>query len=254
MFDGKYPVFRDSKIFVVPGQEDYGEFSVRNYTPGHILEQKNYTVTMYKYDDSTWFADFVVVEEEAVKTPPEFSDVILVTDLNIMLNGDYEIMYALTGIERNNIITEYIRPGVSVDEIEKGDIISVSKDANGNIDFIRKDFDFSSKTLSPEFANLAVGHNRKYDFGPVLSKYKSDNVNDMSIVQMADAANNFELMRAISISDVNNVTIYDSDRFREEAYIGSINDIVSYNNSETDYDYMFVHWKWLEPKTIVFYR
>lgn len=138
---------------------------------------------LYRYDDSTPFANLVLMSSSDNATLSNSTEVTMVTDIYEQWIGDDdgELVMTLHGYRRGAEVTAYFDEGVYKDDVEEGDLIRFATNSAGRIGAYEKIYDQSEDTVlwsmtgtADEYTSNSVpAANLRYTFGYVNNLYNA---------------------------------------------------------------------------------
>ena len=165
-----------------PDEKLFGVQQFSNVTWWNNNNKKS-ILGLYRYDDSTPFANLVLMSSNDNATLSNSTEITMVTDVYEQWIGDDEgeLVMTLHGLQKGAEITAYFDEGVYKDDIEEGDLIRYATNSAGYIGVYEKIYDQSENTVlwnmtgtADEYtSNTVPSANLRYTFGYVNSLYNA---------------------------------------------------------------------------------
>ena len=246
-FVPKPTMYRDTVVFVVPDESienpEENRFMVTNKS--FFSKSGAYKISAYKTDLTHPYTEAIVVRSDAVSTITDGNDIFLVDEILEVAKEDGTTGIVLKGMERGYVKEVFVADnvidpeGLTVDELERGDIIRYAVDHNKEICIWEKLYDCGtnatigwSKTLNNANSYLHLIHAYvidKYMWREFDDKRYEDADIPLDILYLGyeDSVNISREFRITLTSLV--VQVYDKEK--DIIYTGSAEDIVGYKNS-----------------------
>lgn len=199
---------------------------------------------LYRYDDSTPFANLVLMSSSDNATLSNTTEITMVTDVYKQWIGDDdgELVLTLHGLQKGAEVTAYFDDGVYKDDIEEGDLIRYATNSSGYIGVYEKIYDQSENTVlwnmtgtADEYtSNTVPSANLRYTFGYVNSLYNApytDGLNSViSTGREPDVAEDTWQFNSNATASTRYV-VYDPERRRgNRVYMAGLDEVVSWEN------------------------
>ena len=258
-FDRKYAVSSKTYYMRVPSENiadpDESLFGVQAFSNVTWWNDNNAKsiLGLYSYDDSTPFADILLVAGSENATLNNTVELTMVDKIYQQLVGDRELT-ALHGLQKGLEVTAYFDSGVYQNDIEVGDLVRFATTSAGYIGKYEKIYDASedkvmwsmSGTADEYTSNTTPNANLRYTFGYVNKLYNapfSDGLNTVVVTgrdpQTAEDMWQFNSNATASTRYI----VYDSERVTDKVYMAGIDEIVSWEacNDKDATTRVFVH-------------
>lgn len=268
-FVPKPTLYRDTIVFVVPEEteENPDENRFRITNKSFFAKSDTYKISAYKTNLTHPYAEVIVLRSDSVGIITDGNDIFLVDEILEVAKGDGFAGKALKGLERGYVKELYVADnvidpvGLSIDDLERGDIIRYAVDHNGEICTWDKLYDCGtnttigwSKTLNSANSYLHLIH------ANVIDKYVYHNFNyssfedadkplDILFLGYDDTVNVSREFRITLTSFV--VQVY--DKKKDIIYTGTAEDIVGYRNS-AEGSTVIIHDGYGITKAIILYK
>lgn len=130
-----------------PDEKLFGVQQFSNVTWWNNNNKKS-ILGLYRYDDSTPFANLVLMSSNDNATLSNSTEITMVTDVYEQWIGDDkgELVMTLHGLQKGAEITAYFDEGVYKDDIEEGDLIRYATNSAGTLEFMKR---FMTKARIP---------------------------------------------------------------------------------------------------------
>ena len=199
---------------------------------------------LYRYDDSTPFANLVLMSSSDNASLSNSTEVTMVTDVYRQWIGgdDGELVMTLRGLQKGAEVTAYFDDGVYKDDIEEGDLIRYATNSAGYIGVYEKIYDQSEDTVlwnmtgtADEYtSNTVPSASLRYTFGYVNSLYNApytDGLNSViSTGRKPDEAEDTWQFNSNATASTRYV-VYDPKRSRgSRVYMAGLDEVVSWEN------------------------
>lgn len=220
-----------------------------------------YTVALYKYNDDTPLIDLVTLRrsESVGGSVSKFADPILVDEIRECIGKDEEAVNEIRGLMKTDTIIYQVEPGLDISAIGSGDIITVARNGRGYICAYELLYDYSEDM--PFWGNTYESDeykkNPRYTLGTIDDIYINNignSYNEKSFIMISDVLGG-DVVEACSLhSNNNSFMIYDDSRKEYKAYIGGLNDLDSYQNTNEKASKMFTYWRGSNRIVYFFYK
>ena len=254
-------------VFCIPFENNANpsELAFGVYTFGGDVPFTRFTeypnVGLYKFSEETPYIDVVTYRrsDSLNGSLSIYSDVLLVDEIVTELGEDDEIVNKIYGLSRNATIEYRVEPGLDISSIGSGDIIRFGRNARGYISTIDLVYDYSSNLpkWGSAYESDKFGSSLRYTMGYLDSIY-IDNVGNTyttkSLFNVSETLGG-DIAEAHAWHTNNNTfMIYDDSRRENKAYLGSINDLVTYENAQNSASRLFVQWRYQNRISWIFYK
>ena len=273
-FDDSCDIFRpyyatDSRtyVFCIPFENNANpsELAFGVYTFAGDVPFTRYTeyanVGLYKFSEDTPYLDVVTLRrsDSLNGSLSIYADVLLVDEIVQVLGQDGEVVDKIYGLSRNATIEYCVEPGLDISSIGSGDIIKFGRNARGYISTFDLVYDYSNNLpkWGSTYESAVFNSSERYTMGYLDSIY-IDNVGSSyttkSLFNVSDTLGG-DLAEAHAWHTNNNTfMIYDASRRKNKAYLGSINDLVTYENAQNSASRLFVQWRYQNRISWIFYK
>lgn len=226
-----------------------------------------YNIEAYKCDSSGLIADIVVINQEP---SIEAFDFIMVDELSEGLDKDGMTVKVLSGISNGNKVsfnlTEFCEKRAVA--LKKGDIIQYSTNAAGDtISAITKVFDYATRTFEPNgsysdrdrywyYGNISQSDLQNIwqtPYHQITKGYPYD-VKDGVVSVAYTFGDAYKGNTGLVSNIVGSIGVYDSGLDKNDMYIGSANDIITYKNAGTDCDMILMCSRTTNVRQIFIYK
>lgn len=226
-----------------PDEKLFGVQQFSNVTWWNNNNKKS-ILGLYRYDDSTPFANLVLMSSNDNATLSNSTEITMVTDVYEQWIGDDEgeLVMTLHGLQKGAEITAYFDEGVYKDDIEEGDLIRYATNSAGYIGVYEKIYDQSENTVlwnmtgtADEYtSNTVPSANLRYTFGYVNSLYNApytDGLNSViSTGRKPDEAEDTWQFNSNATASTRYV-VYDPERRQgSRVYMAGLDEVVSWEN------------------------
>lgn len=199
---------------------------------------------LYRYDDSTPFANLVLMSSSDNASLSNSTEVTMVTDIYEQWIGDDdgELVMTLHGYRRGAEVTAYFDEDVYQDDIEEGDLVRFATNSAGRIGVYEKIYDQSEDkvlwsmtgTADEYTSNTVPAANLRYTFGYVNSLYNApytDGLNSViSTGRNPDISEDTWQFNSNSSASTRYI-VYDPERRKgSRVYMAGLDEIVSYES------------------------
>lgn len=266
-----------TKYIVVPTVGDDGKVNVNGdvsddnpelYSDTPSLKSWTYyDIEAYKCDSSTLIADIVVINQAP---SVEAYDFIMFDEVTDGLDDDGDVVKVLNGISNGSRVSLTVNDACLSDALalKKGDIIQYSTNAAGDaVSAITKVFDYETRTFE---TNGSYNDRDRYWYYGNTSQFESQSVWQTSYHQIAKGyaydLKDGVVSVAYTFGDaykgdtklianlVSSIGVYDSKLKRNDMYIGSTSDIITYKNAGTDCDMILLCSRTTNVRQIFIYK
>ena len=226
-----------------PDEKLFGVQQFSNVTWWNNNNKKS-ILGLYRYDDSTPFANLVLMSSNDNATLSNSTEITMVTDVYEQWIGDDkgELVMTLHGLQKGAEITAYFDEGVYKDDIEEGDLIRYATNSAGYIGVYEKIYDQSENTVlwnmtgtADEYtSNTVPSANLRYTFGYVNSLYNApytDGLNSViSTGRKPDEAEDTWQFNSNATASTRYI-VYDPERRQgSRVYMAGLDEVVSWEN------------------------
>lgn len=278
--------------FIIPQDTANDDASVYHKQAINYYENSfSYDAAVYKYNDSTPFADVCLNDTKVPTNPKKAAYMYMINDIydSVYQEETKKCIEMISGLSSGVAGTYYFEDNIdvwscmdntieytvdanSIDRIlGEGDIIQVHFAINGLIDGIRIIYDYSADSTfwggtsgsynSQSFSewNSAASDSKfRVVYGDVYKKYEYyDNSNDrqygVSVVTLSDADGNVMESYTMAVT-YSRCTIYDPSRRENRAYYGRLHDIVDIQSGAPKCTKAIIQWSGSNPTSKFFYR
>ena len=199
---------------------------------------------LYRYDDSTPFADLVLMSSSDNASLSNSTEITMVTDVYEQWIGDDdgELVLTLHGYRKGSEVTAYFDEDVYKNDIEEGDLIRFATNSAGRIGVYEKIYDQSEDTAlwnmtgtADEYtSNTTPSAGLRYTFGYVNSLYNApytDGLNSViSTGRTPETAEDTWQFNSNASSSTRYI-IYDPERRNgNRVYMAGLDEVVSWEN------------------------
>lgn len=262
-----YPTRNQTYIFCIPFEEneDPTELSFGVYTfDGDIpftrfIEYDN--VGLYKFSEDTPYVDVVTLRrsESLNGSIGIYADVLLVDNITSVSGEDGENIQKIYGLSRNTTVEYRVEPGLDISSLGSGDIIKFERNARGYISTFDPIYDYSSNLpkWGTAYESAAFNSGERYTMGYLDSIYINNIGNDYtakSLFNVSDILGGDVVESHSWHTNNNTFMIYDGSRRNNKAYLGSINDLLTYENAQNTASRLFVQWRYQNRISWIFYK
>lgn len=273
-FDDSADIFRpyyatNSKtyVFCIPFEDNtypselaFGVYTFAGDVPfTRYIEYSN--VGLYKFSEDTPYIDVVTLRrsDSLNGSLDLYADVLLVDEIRTVLGEDDEVVDKIYGLSRNATIEYCVEPGLDISSIGSGDIIKFGRNARGYISTFDLVYDYSNNLpkWGSDYESNVFNSSERYTMGYLDSIY-IDNVGNSyttkSLFNVSDTLGG-DIVEAHAWHTNNNTfMIYDDSRRTNKAYLGSINDLLTYENAQGAASRLFVQWRYQNRISWIFYK
>lgn len=226
-----------------PDEKLFGVQQFSNVTWWNNNNKKS-ILGLYRYDDSTPFANLVLMSSNDNATLSNSTEITMVTDVYEQWIGDDEgeLVMTLHGLQKGAEITAYFDESVYKDDIEEGDLIRYATNSAGYIGVYEKIYDQSENTVlwnmtgtADEYtSNTVPSANLRYTFGYVNSLYNApytDGLNSViSTGRKPDEAEDTWQFNSNATASTRYI-VYDPERRQgSRVYMAGLDEVVSWEN------------------------
>lgn len=199
---------------------------------------------LYRYDDSTPFANLVLMSSSDNASLSNSTEITMVSDIYEEWIGDDdgELVMTLHGYRRGVEVTAYFDEDVYQDDIEEGDLVRFATNSAGRIGVYEKIYDQSEDkvlwsmtgTADEYTSNTVPAANLRYTFGYVNSLYNApytDGLNSViSTGRNPDISEDTWQFNSNSSASTRYI-VYDPERRKgSRVYMAGLDEIVSYES------------------------
>lgn len=267
MFRPYYAATTETYVFCIPYESDanpsnlaFGVYKFSGSVPFTRNSLYN-NVGMYKFSEDTPYIDVVTMRRsDELNTPLSmYSDVLLVDEIVAELGEESEIVNKIYGLFRDTAIEYRVEPELDISSVGSGDIINFGRNARGYISSFEVLYDYSNNTTNwgSAYESAAFNSGERYTFGYLDSIYINYEGNNTSVKSLFNVSATLggDLVEAHAWhTNYNTFMIYDGSRSKNKAYLGSINDLVTYENVQNEASRLFVHWRYQNRISWIFYK
>lgn len=251
-------------VFNVPGN-DIG-VKDRDYSFGamsQFMDQTGYNIETYKIGDEPGTDDIIVYRQDNSKSDETVrrSIALIVSEISETVNADGDVVKSISGYQSGSYITFMLEADfdetasiknfasdkvLTLNDIDRGDIIKIGKNSYDEIDKIQYYLDgdnIDATKWAP--CNAEFNDRGRQELAYCLRK-------NGTIIEWS-----YELGGEISgIIDLNTtkVIIYDKNDERTPFRVGSVNDIISYESATKDCSRLYIGAYVTKINTVIIYR
>ena len=220
------------------------EEKYRKLEMGNLTDDSSYNISAYTDEANPSYARVVLIKMKEDADSYDWCP-LAVTDISETLNSDGEVVSEIKGYNAGgytSVETESTQV-VSSEGIVEGDIVKIKRNAKGRVSKIEKVYDSTEKKLT----SVPAGFNAKERF-QLVNPYA---VSEDTLKYVEDTVTGTEKESQLKQKTMKNAVIVTTNTQKGDVYIsGSLNDIVTYNDSNTAYSKVFMFTNYSEARFI----
>lgn len=267
IFRPHYAADNQTYVFAVPFDDNdnpteraFGVYTFSGNTP--FTRYTDYSgVAMYKFSDDTPYIDVITLRrsEGVGGSLGIYDDVLLVDEIATELGEDGEIVNKIYGLMRNAVVEYRVESELDISAVDSGDIIKFARNNRGYVSTYELIYDYSTdeKKWGAEYESATFGTSERYTLGYLDSIFINNAGNNYTTKSLFNVSETLggEVAEAHAWHTNNNTfMIYDGSRRTNKAYLGSINDLATYENVQSDASRLFVQWRYQNRISWIFYK
>lgn len=198
---------------------------------------------LYKYDDSTPFADLLLVKSSDSSALTNQTEVTMVSSVTDEVGPGGSVVTGIHGYRRGVEVTAYIESDKYRNDVETGDLIRFATDVRGYVADYEIVYDLSEDkvlwaadgTGNPYTSNATASAGLRYTFGYVNRLYIAPYTTGLnSVIEIGSTPGVTEDIWQVngSTTATTRFIVYDSSRREDKVYMAHLDEIVSWEDCQ----------------------
>lgn len=248
-FDRRYVLSGNTYYMRVPDKEEdlsdttmFGCQTFSNVTWYNSNTSRS-LLGLYKFDDSTPFADLLLVKSSDSAALTNQTEVTMVSSVADEIGPGGSVVTGIRGFRRGVEVTAYIEKDKYRNDVETGDLIRFATDVRGYVADYEIVYDLSEDKVlwaadgsgNPYTSNISVSGGLRYTFGYVNRLYIAPYTTGLnSVIEIGSTPGVTEDIWQVngSTTATTRFIVYDSSRREDKVYMAHLDEIVSWEDCQ----------------------